>query len=875
MRPRVENPEWKGHAIFSDVDENGHIVTVHGGRIAGDVDPSNISGDAIIRGNCLLEGARTRVGSQTVIEDSYCKDTVIREGSVVRDSILIMSGQPESHQCDAAGRYIVRGTDVEVQSGVRIEHCHITDARVSAGSILTNSTLGNCDIGPGNEIDTARMILVHTEKQVRIDGPTEVSEAWLGRKTHIDRQGYFEGVFSDEFPVLDYDERSGELSVREILHIPHVSRYGTNTINSTNSGRVLSQPDGIMRDFGPQIGLWCDPLLSHEPILLGPLCWVSNWTKVIGKSTEAYKDPLETVLDRVHTYLMPFSVAGFGGESTFGLVMPGEKSTGYGNKQRSGAWSFTHCPDGVMRMVCRLREALDEDEKHKADVVVKASLANALCLLKYQARQLHIDLDRPRDQQRGSQAKWFCDTNRLLEAHIDSGMWVFKDGSPVGWTQQGQKWHHAKLDEIRSSGFSSDGKLDVSEDDLLTESSEGVFREVYLENALRPDELAQTTVTAGSIHHSAEIHPSAVIDQSARIGPEVRVGPDAYIGPGTVLEGRTVIGAGSRLFRAILRNTETGRDVRLVRCLATGTVQEQCVIGSNAKLTGCKILSCEIGDHSTGVDAKVVNSTLATKTTMSAFAVADNVRSTRPTIIGGAMTDCRINTVLMSMHSAGRVSGMVAEPVTVEVDGGSVEIPAVPMLGGGCQIHGKGTGSEAVVIEGAFVGSNAIIEASSFVGLGSFVLGRLGPNEGLLPFTISSRHGPQTDEIGAVLTKLSNLVITHMIGWTYQALHGEEAANVVHLVRGGIKQGISAIDYELHRREKGLRPGENQDFAKYKSLPLYSEEQLRRGLRTYQRSLRQGCWELVFDGKNLAFASTKGFWAEKQGHVCWREGTTD
>ena len=874
MNPKDFKNKWHDHPIFRAIDQIGFVTTIDGGRIAPDVNPDNIAGNTVIRVNSLLQGPATVVKGSTVVENSYCRDTAIEDKATVKDSILISTGHPRSHQCDSAGRYIVQSGDVHIGSDSQITHSNLTNAIVNKDCRIENSTLLDCRIGPANVISQAKMTLTHTEPAVRLDGPTEISEAWLGRKTHIHKQGYFEGVFSNEFAVLEFDEQSGQLVVREVLDIPHVSQYGTNTINSTNSGRLLPQPDMVMKDFGPHVGLWYDPLLSHEPILLGPCCWVSPWTKVIGKSAQVYQNPLDTVLDRLHTYLMPFSMAGYGGHSTLGLVSPGEKSNGYGNKQRSGAWVFTNCPDAVVRMVWRLYEALDDDEKHKADIVAEASLKNALCLLKYQARQLNLDLDEGRDRQRGSQAKWFWDTKNLLEAHINADVWVFKNGKPAGWTQKGRKWHHVKLDEIRSADFSKDRELDISEDQLLAEPSEETFHKVHLENALRPDDLAQTTVTAGSIDHSAQIHSSATIDRSARIGPAVKIDADAYIGPGTLLEGRTVIGTGSHLFRTVLRNTETGQGVRLSRCVATGSSERSCVIGSDVKLTGCKILSSEIGDRSAGVDAKVINSTLAADTTIDMFAVVDNVCATKPTIIGGTMIDCRINTVLMSMHSAGCISGLVAEPVTIEVDGEKIEIPAIPMLGGGCQIHGSGVESKAVLMEGAFIGSNAIIEAGSFVGLGSFVLGQLGPNEGLLPFTVSTQPGPETDVIGAVLTRSSNLVITHFISWTYQALpkEGGNPANVVHLVRGGIKQSISAILYELDRRQKGLPWGPNEDFAKYKSLPLYSQEQLNKGLLIYERCLGQGCWELVFDGSNLSFANAKGFWAEKNGHVCWQKG---
>jgi len=225
--------------------------------------------------------------------------------------------------------------------------------------------------------------------------------------------------------------------------------------------------------------------------------------------------------------------------------------------------------------------------------------------------------------------------------------------------------------------------------------------------------------------------------------------------------------------------------------------------------------------------------------------------------------------MLMAMHSAGYASGLVARDLGINVDGRTVRIAAIPMLGGGCQIRGKGTGKDAVVIEGAFIGSNTIVQAGTFVGFGSFVLNELRAGQGLLPFTVSYRPGPETDDIGAVLTRFSNIVMTHFIEWTYQAMAPAEAGNIVHLVNGAIAQGSDAIRCELDRRKNQQPPDESGPYAKYKSLPLYTDEQLHEGLRIYTRCLEQGWWDLEFDAGSLSFANRKGHWAEKNGHVRW------
>jgi len=862
---------WQGHPAIREVDKYGFAITKDGGRISPDVKPASISPQATIRGNSLLQGGLTCVQANAVVENSYCKDTVIQQKAAVRDSILVSTDRKRSHKCDSAGKYIVQGCDVNIAPDAHIESCHITNSSVGPDSHVTNSTVLNSRLGANNFINLASVTLVHSESAVKIDGPTEVSEAWLGRKTHIHRRGYLEGVFSNEFYILAFDEDTGKLHVKDILDIPHVSEYGTGTINSTNSGRLFPQPGGIMKNFGPQVELWYDPLLSHEPVRLGPCCWVCPWTKVIGGSAQPYNTAEETIEDRLHTYLMPFSVSGYGGESTSGLTPPGELSNGYGHKLRRGCWTFTYAPTAIMQMVARLYEALGDNEKNKADFVVAASLENALCMLKYRARELGLDLGKPRDEQRGSQAKWFWDCNELIKAHISAGIWRFKQGKPLGWIHNDNKWRHKKLDNIRQMALPNEGNADLTEDDLLAGAEEQDECHHNMASALVAEELSETTSEHGQVDAAAKIHSSATIDRTARIDADVTIHENAFIGPGTALKGNTTVGANAWLFRTVLENSSVGDNVSLLRCLVKGAAARPCIIGNNVALTGCKVIDSTVADRCTGVDAAVINSTLAADSRLSMFACLDNVQTLSPTIIGGTMKDCRINTVLMSMHSASCVTGLVAQPVTVEVNGEQVTIKTIPMLGGGCQIRGIGTGKDAVTIEGAFIGSNAVVEPACFIGLGAFVLGRLGPNEGLLPFTVSHQQDTQTHEIGACLTRFANILVTHIISWTYQALPKEQAGNIVHLIKGGIREGINAIKSELNRRRKNLPWDETGLYAKYKSLPHYSEQQLQDGLRIYEEALVQGSWDMVFDGTNLALANAKGAWMEKNGHIHWQK----
>jgi len=844
---------WKKHPIVHQIDRNGYIITRQGGRIAGHVNPDHISGEAVIRGNSLVEGEHSCVQGSASIEDSYCINAEIDNRAIIKKSLLISTGNSFQHKCDPAGKYVVQGANVRIGPNSEIVSCYLTNTSIAENCSIINSSFTNCNIGSCNKITKTKMVLAHSENGVTLEGPTEISEAWLGRKTHINRLGYFEGVFLNEFPVLDYDEQNGKLIVRDILDIPHVSEYGRNTIISTNSGRLLNQPRGIMKDFGPQVQLWHDSLLSHDPVLLGPCCWVCPWTKVIGKSAGIHSSHDNTSVDMLLTYLMPFSVSGLQSDSVCGLSAPGERAVDYGYKNRCGGWVFDHCRNAVIRMVARLYQALDPHEKDKADIVVKASLNNALCLVKYWADQWHLNLNEPRHQQPDGKAKWLWDYRNVILAHMDADIWNFKNG------------------KIVSGKPALQDQSEISEDELMAEPEEMKTDDIRLANALCENDLKETTISEGFIHPNADIHPIAVIDSSAQIGAGAIIKERARIGPGTVVKGRTTVGRNTRLFRTILENTTVGHDSRLTHCQILGSNEQICKIGNRVELTGCKIINSEISDHTSGVDAKVSNSKLAHHTNLAMFAAVDHVVSTRPMIIGGIMSDSRIDTPLMSMHAAGKIEGLMAKPVHLNIDGQTMEMPAVPMLGGGCRIRGRDTAENAVILEGCFIGSNTIIESNTYVGFGSFILGHLGPDEGLLPFTVSTHPGPQADDIGGVLIRFPNMVITHFIGWTWQALPPEHADLIVHLITHQIMRGIKLIRNELDRRKQGLPWDGQQGHTLFKSLPIYSEQQLINGLRNYEESLKQGRWEMQCDGINLFFTNNNGHWAVKDGRVRWKK----
>jgi hypothetical protein len=173
-------------------------------------------------------------------------------------------------------------------------------------------------------------------------------------------------------------------------------------------------------------------------------------------------------------------------------------------------------------------------------------------------------------------------------------------------------------------------------------------------------------------------------------------------------------------------------------------------------------------------------------------------------------------------------------------------------------------------MECSFVGSNAVIERGSYVGFGCFVQGKLGPGAGLLPFTLSPNGEPARDQIGAVLSALAGVVITHFVNWTFQAVGPEGVTAVAQMIPQAIRRGQEAIHAELARRAGSAPPGKDPD-ACYRTLPQYAEAQLRSGLANYRWALESGAWEIAYRHGQLWFSSDRGGWRVRDGTAFWQK----
>ena len=492
---------------------------------------------------------------------------MVEAGAIIVDSIIRAEGHPQVHKCDAAGRTVVRGADQpRIAAGARVENSTLLNTSVGPRSRVSQSWLGDSRLGEDCTVIRAKLVVTNADHHVTVHGPTEISEAWLGHHATIDRRGYFEGIFSNRFLQLRFDTSVGRLRVAGEIDLPHVSRYGLNTVNSTNSGKLLPRGGRPLAGFGQPGGLWRGQwTLNHEQVELGPCAWVVPWTKVVGQSPLAHESDEALVNDELTTYLMPLAMAGVEGGLTRGLVMPGELSFGFGPKQRRGAWVFTYAPDAVVNMVARLHEVLPGPQKAVADTIVIEAIHTALAMTRAMAHRRNVDLAVPAGGQKPGWPRWIADTWQLLRVHLDAGLWQFKDGQPLGWRPRDGRWTHPKIEQL----------LSAAPDALDRQRSESQLFE------------CEDPVPAITVHFGS---PAGATGGPPIIDPAAQVDPSAWIGPGCRLEKDVVVGPGAKVWGS-----------HLFRCrVEAGAVVEGSTLAATAVERGAVVRGCRVGQSTIG-----------------------------------------------------------------------------------------------------------------------------------------------------------------------------------------------------------------------------------------------------------------------------------
>ncbi len=800
-----------------------------------------IAPTANIIGQTLIKGKHTVIGQGAIIKDSYLENVNIKAGAKIVDSVIIGTrtgkGEQLKKKKDFKNKWLLYdGIPVIINENAEITGSTLENTSVGKHTRCINSALLESTIGSDNEIKDTYSHSIHTEGSVRLIGPTEISGAWLGHHTVIDKCGYFEGIFSNDFYIIEYNPKKKNLVVKEIVDIPHLSRYGMNMINSANSGRIRPQPGNRLRSLGKHVGLWHDSLLHYEPIMLGPCCWVGGWTKIVGKSARQHNSPEELVENADATYLMPFSAAGINGQAVSGQVMPGELNNSNNYKQRFPAWVFTYAPGAVINMVKRLSVLMQDNDI--VDKLPMISLQNALALTYYYAQEKNVDLNSGCDKSIKGRKGWLINLKKKLEQHIRSGLWKFKNGEPVNWQKKKNKWA-PRQPELLLKIAPDAIKNQLSENDLVKCDMPSLARSLGANKKELSSTFSEITISS-----------------------EASVSKKAFIGPGVKITGKSFVEDGAWLFRTVVNNSVIKKKVTAVRCAVNNSE-----VGEETSVLCSSIKESSIGNSNNIKCARIEKSAVAERTIIYPYSKIQNTKLKFPSIIGSNIFDSEVNSILMSYHMPGEIRGLKVIPTEIRIGKKTVNIYTVPMLGGGIRVLGDK--KKNVTVECSFLGSNAILEAGSYVGFGSFVLGRLGNDEGLLPFTISTALGPEKDRIAAAAFQLANIVITHFLSWSFQANGPENADYVGRIVREKLKQGKNAVVWAMNLRRLNKKWDDNALYSKYKSLKLYSDKQLQAGLRGFETALKDDMWQMKYNNKELCF-SGKGTWIITDGFARWK-----
>jgi carbonic anhydrase/acetyltransferase-like protein (isoleucine patch superfamily) len=807
--------------------------------LAADVKTENIDPAAKITGQSYLEGPLTAVAAGAIIENSYLKNVVVGPGAVVSDCVIIGSTEGDSGHTPAgyAAHWAIRKSyPLTIGEKAELRHCTVKDACIGPRSQCEDAYIGDGMIGPDNALNKVYAQSVWSGGHVRVRGPTELCGAWLGHHAVIDACGYLEGAFSNDFHVLEFDRQTRSIVVKETLDVPHASRYGLNTINSTNSGNLRDQPGGKLTSLGPYRGLWQDRLLSHEPMVLGPCCWVAGWTKVIGKSAKVHSSASEFVGDLLSTHLMPFSVSGLDGASVTGQVAPGELFNGLMYKQRHAAWAFTHAPTAVISMVQRVAEL--SGDTALADRLPMLALRSALALVHYSAAQRGIDLEGAARLSSKGWPGWLQEAKRVLQLHIDSGLWEFRNAEP-------KQWHRVK------------GAWVPQKSEMLTAIAADALQDQYDEARMLACKRSSLPRTLGVTEPElAAATGETFVDSGAHVAK------GAFVGPGVQIRGKSRVEEGAWLWRSVVDNSSVGCNSRVVRANL-----DHAQVGDDTSVVSSSLVRSSLAAESSMACARLCDATLGGKARVSPYASVTRSVIKHPCIVGSTIADAQVDSTFMSYHMPGQVEHLVVDPTWVTRNGTRAAVHAIPMLGGGLRVLGS---KEAPVrMPCAFIGSNAVLEAGAHVGFGCFVLGQLLGSEGLPPFTISTMPGPEHDEIGMVVHRFANVVITHVLSWAFQALGPQKAEDVALMMTTMLTEGRDAVAWAQGCRAAGRPQDSASPYAVYKSLGLYSDSQLKDGLDAYESALADGRWQMAYRDGELHF-SGPGEWLVSEGVARWQ-----
>ena len=568
---------------------------------------------------------------------SHVINSTVHERAVVTDgSTLRTAAKPESWEADVGGTMVAGNVSrTTVGPGAVVSGSYLTSVEVGQGSRITNSTVEHSNVGADNRWEHARVELTRTGRDVKLTGTEgrfiEVVEYWVGDEFELVGHGLYEhGVMTNDFAVFDYV--GGKMKVVQIIKgLPGVLIQTEGIEESSWAGDLnvwKKHPDGFYEHADGTI--WVDGLNGNESSL-----HTSFWTqpgairlgtqRPIGMPTAGRKmsnDLVERSLDPQLTHMMPFSATGYdptgrmqGMLDAWARTLSGAARAGLSPSLVYLGWLFTFSPDTVVEVMRRGQAMLDArpDRKREMRTLTEAEyhlgmeggaledawdqfpnlvLRTMIAYLKQLA-----DMEKDRARKAGYQQ-----ASKLYQAHLDSGIWTFKDGKLVdsGW----RKWRglltHPELRKLRArmkrrAKTVLDGaqfqRVGLLNDPSVTKHRHLFGNPKYEDHPRRGVDLSSSNLPAlarrgGTVGETlraeregrwlttkaeilgafpgveigryVRIHSTAVIQGGVIIGDRAEIGPHATLGDGAV------IGAGAKILGGSNIHGNVGEDARIV-----------------------------------------------------------------------------------------------------------------------------------------------------------------------------------------------------------------------------------------------------------------------------------------------------------------------
>lgn len=746
--------------------ERLHIVSVddkfyytaEGAMIAREVNLSNIKTAAENIARSVILGKETAIEEGAIIKACLVEDCEINNGAVVLNSVLKTEWPSQGSDFEDwayNARYSAKGGKTTIGKNCRIENATLLNAKVGDDTEIIRSSFKGCDIGAKNKFTDVKGSLFHSEEDVIVDGPTEISEAWFGwgfRHTRVmtigdlkferDPEAYIEGVFPNEIVTVELDEKGEPVIERDDTgkpvelkndagqsvrsedgtpiykyryktwkNIPALVVLGWHTIYCSYDGKLNPPKSRVLCDIdGKESRRTKDKESSkHYYYLTEPFSVVAPaqgtpGVRVIGLSQHP-DDTQELYAYRNATYLTACSyVGGTGREELDGREHWGHAyghNYGLSPSQAEPAHPFTYMPILIVNFGRELEKIYD---KRSMDKGALDGLFEAIL----RTKEVNT-LKRP----------------DLYRMHIESRVWRYEGGKFLYWgyNSYGAMESHMFADLFRDKIRGDWERLKLGDDlnRLVGYSPEQILHYEPVFTQLELDSFSDTTKGGSVAPEVAEdiaafgknvyIHPTAII------GPNVKLGNNVIIGPNVELLGEVEIGDNTEVYFVKAEGiVQIGADCVVAYAVLNGKTG-RVAIGNNSTVTNTNLSASTLGDGTKSCDrALISDSALGRGNTLEPFATVMISQFGNDNIIGSLRSNCVVGNGTTDHHLASRHDFEYAQLQDVPDKTETGHIPNQTNFSAGCMV--EGTMGSPVVIQGGFIGANAVVGHGANVNMG-------------------------------------------------------------------------------------------------------------------------------------------------------------